>query len=346
MNAEQGPASDRVSEPACGPVPPLRPFLVGPASAFGKPVCRLGLASRGRPASAITPDDVLHAVDRGVNFLNWPGFADEPGGADAMSDAIAALGPRRESVVVCVQFGARTAADAAGELRSVLATLAHRLHRRADLLLRREGRGVALADRARRGPRVRPGGPTRRDHPIAGDHQPPAATGGRDRAERPGRRADDPLQRRPPRRRARGLPRHRTDRDAGDRLHRDCDGGPCSGRRPTTRRVSASPGRPTGTASCSSRLRSRSCWPRPPAAPSWTRTWRSSMPPGRSHRRNSTGWPSTASASAGMPGSSPEGFTPARTTSKPRPGPCGSRRPSAGRPPPPRPGPPAPSRRT
>jgi predicted aldo/keto reductase-like oxidoreductase len=40
-----------------------------------------------------------------------------------MSNAIAALGPRRESVVVCVQFGARTAADAAGELRSVLATL-------------------------------------------------------------------------------------------------------------------------------------------------------------------------------------------------------------------------------
>ncbi len=123
MKAKQGPASDQVSELACTPVPPLRSFLVGPASAFGKPVCRLGLASRGGPASAITPDDVLHAVDRGVNFLNWPGFADEPGGADAMSDAIAALGPRRESVVVCVQFGARTAADAAGELRSILATL-------------------------------------------------------------------------------------------------------------------------------------------------------------------------------------------------------------------------------
>jgi predicted aldo/keto reductase-like oxidoreductase len=123
MNAEEGPASDEGSESVSRPVPPLSSFLVGPASAFGKPVCRLGLASRGWPASALNSDDMLHAVDRGVNFLNWPGFADEPGGADAMSHAIAALGPRRESVVICVQFGARTAADAAGELRSILATL-------------------------------------------------------------------------------------------------------------------------------------------------------------------------------------------------------------------------------
>jgi aryl-alcohol dehydrogenase-like predicted oxidoreductase len=98
-------------------------FLRLPASVFGKPVCRLGLASRGWPASALTPDDVLHAVERGVNFLNWPGEADEPGGADAVSAAVAALGNRRESVVVCVQFGARTAADAAVELRSILAIL-------------------------------------------------------------------------------------------------------------------------------------------------------------------------------------------------------------------------------
>lgn len=105
------------------PADPWPSWLTTPASAFGRPVCRLGLASRGWPASAITPDDVLHAVDRGVNFLNWPGEADEPGGADAMSAAIAKMGTRRESVVVSVQFGARTAADAAVEFRSILSTL-------------------------------------------------------------------------------------------------------------------------------------------------------------------------------------------------------------------------------
>jgi predicted aldo/keto reductase-like oxidoreductase len=99
----------------------VSPFLTTAADAFGKPVCRLGLASHGR--TSITPDDVLYAVGRGVNFLNWPGEADSSGGADAFSDAVASLGPRREEVVVCVQFGARTAAVAAGELRSILATL-------------------------------------------------------------------------------------------------------------------------------------------------------------------------------------------------------------------------------
>jgi predicted aldo/keto reductase-like oxidoreductase len=106
-----------------GPAEAPSSFLSAPAACFGKPVCRLGLASRGWPASGITPDDVLYAVERGVNFLNWPAEADEPGGADAMSAAIAGLGSRRDSVVVCVQFGARTAADAAVELRSILATL-------------------------------------------------------------------------------------------------------------------------------------------------------------------------------------------------------------------------------
>jgi aryl-alcohol dehydrogenase-like predicted oxidoreductase len=99
----------------------VSPFLSCPAAAFGKPVCRLGLASHGE--TEITPDDVLHAVGRGVNFLNWAGEADSPGGPDAFSRAVSSLGRAREAVVVCVQFGARTAADAAGELRSVLATL-------------------------------------------------------------------------------------------------------------------------------------------------------------------------------------------------------------------------------
>jgi aryl-alcohol dehydrogenase-like predicted oxidoreductase len=99
----------------------VSPFLSGPAAAFGQPVCRLGLASRGR--SALVPDDVLYAIECGVNFLNWPGEADTPGGADSFSDAVAALGSQRDAIVVCVQFGARTATDAVGELRSILATL-------------------------------------------------------------------------------------------------------------------------------------------------------------------------------------------------------------------------------
>src|SRR5262245_45008655 len=97
----------------------MSPFLT--STAFGIPVCRLGLASRG--GCALTPDDVLAAVERGVNFLNWPGNADEPGGGDAVSDAVAALGRQRDDMVVCVKFGSRTAADAADELRTALATL-------------------------------------------------------------------------------------------------------------------------------------------------------------------------------------------------------------------------------
>jgi predicted aldo/keto reductase-like oxidoreductase len=119
---------------SAAPSPPQRPgesaplattalssFLICPADCFGKPVCRLGLASRG--GSALSADDVLDALGRGVNFLNWPGEADTPGGADAVSDAVAALGRQRDSVVVCAQFGARSAANAAEEMRSILATL-------------------------------------------------------------------------------------------------------------------------------------------------------------------------------------------------------------------------------
>jgi predicted aldo/keto reductase-like oxidoreductase len=98
-----------------------QPFLSCPAEAFGKAVCRLGLASHSQ--TEITPDDVLEAVEQGVNFLNWAGEADSPGTPDAFTEAIAALGKKRDSVAVCVQFGARTAADAASELRSLLSAL-------------------------------------------------------------------------------------------------------------------------------------------------------------------------------------------------------------------------------
>ena len=55
--------------PATGGLLAVSPFLTTPAEAFGKPVCRLGLASHGRTST--TPGDVLHAPERGVNFLLW-----------------------------------------------------------------------------------------------------------------------------------------------------------------------------------------------------------------------------------------------------------------------------------
>src|SRR3954469_10053811 len=104
-----------------GEVGPGAAFLTRPAGEFGKPVCRLGLASHGR--TAVAADDVLYAVSRGVNFLNWSGFAEGPPDDEAFPDAVAALGSRRDDVVVCVQFAARTASEAAQELCSVLAAI-------------------------------------------------------------------------------------------------------------------------------------------------------------------------------------------------------------------------------
>jgi predicted aldo/keto reductase-like oxidoreductase len=95
--------------------PAVAPFFRRPAAAFGKPACRLGLTSRGD--GRLTTDDVHLALARGVNFLNWPG-SDDP-----LGRAIAGLGPLRERVVVCAQFEARTAAEAASELRTMLTAL-------------------------------------------------------------------------------------------------------------------------------------------------------------------------------------------------------------------------------
>jgi len=96
-------------------IPPEGSFLYCPAAAFGRPVCRLGLATRGD--GALTEDDILLALGRGVNFLNWPG------GEDALSRVVAGLGANRSEVVVCVQFEARRAAEAATELRTILSAL-------------------------------------------------------------------------------------------------------------------------------------------------------------------------------------------------------------------------------
>ncbi|MGD9644935.1 MAG: aldo/keto reductase [Pirellulales bacterium] len=101
---------------------PRSTFLTCPADAFGKPVCRLGLASRG--SGAVAPDDVLEAIAQGVNFLNWPGQADGPLCRDGLQAAVAGLDDAaREPLVLCVQFGARTVADARDELQAILAEL-------------------------------------------------------------------------------------------------------------------------------------------------------------------------------------------------------------------------------
>jgi predicted aldo/keto reductase-like oxidoreductase len=80
-----------------------------------QPVCRLGLATRG--TGGLRSSDVLYAMERGVNFLNWCGVP------DGLSEAVAALGPRRRDVLVCVQFEARSAAEARQELTGILETL-------------------------------------------------------------------------------------------------------------------------------------------------------------------------------------------------------------------------------
>ena len=56
----------------------------GTGASLPRPICRLGLATFGN--TGIAPEDVLHAIDRGVNFLNWCGVP------DGLSEAIANLG--------------------------------------------------------------------------------------------------------------------------------------------------------------------------------------------------------------------------------------------------------------
>lgn len=97
---------------------PLHPFLLTTVGDFCVPVCRLGLASYGK--TSITPEDVLDAIERGINFLNWQGLAEGPAQQDAFTAAVRSLGPRRNSVVVCAQFAARTASDAKVELAAAL----------------------------------------------------------------------------------------------------------------------------------------------------------------------------------------------------------------------------------
>jgi predicted aldo/keto reductase-like oxidoreductase len=92
-----------------------RHFLHSRLPGIERRVCRLGLASRGDTNLGIA--DVLYAVERGINFLNWCGTT------NSLAQAIAGLGPRREEVLVCVQFEARTEADARHELHHILREL-------------------------------------------------------------------------------------------------------------------------------------------------------------------------------------------------------------------------------
>jgi predicted aldo/keto reductase-like oxidoreductase len=89
--------------------------LCDPMTRRERSLCRLGLATRG--GSALTADDVRHAVASGVNFLNWCGTA------DGLSAFVADLGSRRAEVAVCAQLEARTAADARQEIEQMLAQL-------------------------------------------------------------------------------------------------------------------------------------------------------------------------------------------------------------------------------
>lgn len=78
-------------------------------------VCRFGLATRGN--THLKAADVHYAVERGINYLNWCGYA------DGMSKAIAEMGAEREHVVVAWQMEAATADAATGELDDALRAL-------------------------------------------------------------------------------------------------------------------------------------------------------------------------------------------------------------------------------
>lgn len=79
-------------------------------------VSRLGLASRGN--TNLKPDDVHHAIESGVGYLNWCAHS------DGLSQAVAELDTAdRARVVVAAQFYARSAEDARRELEAHLVTL-------------------------------------------------------------------------------------------------------------------------------------------------------------------------------------------------------------------------------
>ncbi len=92
----------------------LNPSLQAEFGGLGT-VCRLGLSTRGN--TRLEPDDVLAAIARGVDYLNWCGHP------DGLSAAVRRLGDRRRDVRVAVQLSARTARAARRELDAHLGEL-------------------------------------------------------------------------------------------------------------------------------------------------------------------------------------------------------------------------------
>ena len=78
-------------------------------------VCRLGLATRGN--TYLDPEDVLHAIDCGVNYFNWCAHP------DGMSDAISQLGAKRKEIIIAAQLYAHTADCALREIAGYLAEM-------------------------------------------------------------------------------------------------------------------------------------------------------------------------------------------------------------------------------
>ena len=105
----------------------IHPFLITSESAFGIPVCRFGLGFTGYLASTLTPDDIHHAIGRGVNFLNWSGLSEGP--VEPVMSSLRRSCPRSWPQGPIVgrhqrsSGGAEVPADAAEELQSALAVL-------------------------------------------------------------------------------------------------------------------------------------------------------------------------------------------------------------------------------
>lgn len=79
---------------------------------INKLVFRLGLATRGN--THLSKDDVLFALEQGLNYWNWCGHE------DGMSQAVKALGSRRNQIVIAAQLSARDSKGIQYEMEQIL----------------------------------------------------------------------------------------------------------------------------------------------------------------------------------------------------------------------------------